>query len=146
MVVFEGFGGVSRERVSAFEREYRLRLPQDYREFLVTYNGGYPDLTQFTIAEAGTDALVHYFIGLGTAQARDLVFWLERYREEVPAHFLIIGRDPGGNLLVLGCEGATDPGVYYWDHAHALTGSSDERNTYYLAPSFSEFIDALRIG
>jgi hypothetical protein len=137
------FGGGSAEKVAQFERAHGLNLPADYREFLVQHNGGAPALTRFRIPAVGQDALVHCFFGLGTREGYDLVQPLGTYRAEMPAQFLPIASDPGGAFILLGCEGAEDQGVFFWDHTCFFRESCDEENTYRIGESFRSFVSSL---
>ena len=68
----------------------------------------------------------------------NLEYWFRQYREEIPPNSLLIGADPGGAFYLLICD---DPhrGVYFYDDAHELPSSSDEKNTYFVSSSFEAF-------
>ena len=40
---FEPYGPVEKEKIEAFERDFSLRLPEDYKAFLLQTNGGAVD-------------------------------------------------------------------------------------------------------
>jgi hypothetical protein len=69
----------------------------------------------------------------------DLRFWQREMAGDIPEKSIIIGNDPGGNLLVL-----DDKGVYYYDHVHYYPQSSVKKNAYKVASSFTEFLNLLR--
>jgi hypothetical protein len=61
----------------------------------------------------------------------------------MPAGSLIVATGAGAMLFILVPDPA-DAGVYCWDHAHNLTGSSEENgNTYFVAPTFADFLNSL---
>lgn len=128
---------VAEGQLVQLESELGHRLPEDYRVFLLRHNGGKPSLTLFTIPDCG-EALVHVFSGIGTKV--DIQKWLSEWRAEVPPGWLMIGKDPGGNLLLADELGA----IHYWDAARGFPASSDARNTFQVATSFTSFLDALR--
>jgi hypothetical protein len=74
----------------------------------------------------------------------DLQECIDEFRDEMPKGALIIGSDPGAAMFILG----TSPplvGVYFWDHQHRFTGSSEESgNTFKLAPTFTAWLEKLR--
>jgi hypothetical protein len=141
--LFDTLGAVSEERIAAFERMYGLALPGDYREFLKRHNGGRPRPRQFAIPDAHEEGLVDWFYGLDARESLNLEFWLQEYQSDLPPLFMVIGGDPGGNMILLACRGADGSGVYYWDHAHFFDKSSHEENTYLLANSFELFVASL---
>ena len=111
---------LSPEDLNAFEKKHKLKLPTDYREFLLMHNGGRPMPNHFPIkiqgAEDPSDVECLFAIGKGTSvrPEDDLTEAIARHRQhDLPAHMLPIGRlrrpSPFGeertNDLVLGLSG-----------------------------------------
>lgn len=107
-------------------------------------NGGQLDSMVCFVADLNDGVLVEILLGVGQSErAFDSEYWLGQYRPEMPTGFLVIGLGATG-MFILGTE-ETSAGVYFWDDAHAFTGSSEEGgNTYLVAKTFTEFIESLR--
>ena len=62
----------------------------------------------------------------------------------MPAGSLITADGAGMLFILVPAEAGDTAGVYCWDHAHQFDGSSEEGgNTYFVAPTFGAFLDAL---
>jgi hypothetical protein len=134
----------SEQQVTAFERKNGLMLPADYRKFLLRHNGGRPAPDGSWIPKLRKGILVGDLLGITEGQKLSLQYVLDEYRVEIPDGCLIIGYDPGAAMFILGTRPPVT-GVYFWDHQHRFPGSStEEGNTYWLADSFQEWIEALR--
>lgn len=63
----------------------------------------------------------------------------------MPADCIIAALGAGTFLFILKTGGEAR-GVYCWDHAHMFRESSeDQGNTYFVAPTFREFLDSLTV-
>ena len=143
MTIHSPFGGAPEASLRRFERAHDLRLPTDYREFLKDFNGGVPEPRSVYVPASKQDIFVDILFGINSEQDFDLATWLLEYRDEMPAGFLIIGADPGGNLFLLADERAGN-GVFYWDHTFTFDPSTEAMNTYPVAASFTQFLAALK--
>ena len=59
---------------------------------------------------------------------------------------MVIGADAFGNRVVLDLKGETAGGIYFWDHEDEAEGDAEnyDRNIYFIARDFSDFIENLR--
>ena len=92
------YGRLMPETLRAFERRLDAILPDDYRAFLLTHNGGCPIPSDFEISAAEGGDSLHNTYGLhdGPEYARlDLTY--EIYRDRLPGSLLAIADDPFGN-------------------------------------------------
>lgn len=142
--MLEGYGGCDAKEVAAFEKLIGFQLPIDYGKFLVTENGG---SIKGCVVKCDTigDVRLDVFFGLGLADSLDLRFWHAEYADELPPGCLLIGSTPGGMFILLG-TGKELSGVYIYDHAYDHEASSDEANTFYLCPDFSELYGRVQIA
>jgi hypothetical protein len=141
---------LTEEEIDRTEKRIGRRIPPAYRKFLLEYNGGSPDPSDFTMAtsphgktELGT---IKSFLGIGTDKATlNLDYILETFEGRLPADLFPIARDPGGNLIALGTEGSKTDKVYFWDHEREADEGNPptNRNLYLVSESFDQFIGSL---
>ena len=89
--------------MTAFEKRAGLKLPADYKRFLTATNGGVPRPEVFTVPRCG-DVLIDFLYGLRGEPKRLDLEQEQVYAQELdplPAGFLVSGKDPGGNALLL---------------------------------------------
>jgi hypothetical protein len=152
------FGPLTAERLATLERELKVPLPADYRDFLLKHNGGRPDLQRFTFTPEGDEeqeSVVEWFFAVHDqpyepdegwepgedddfmpyfAQPLDDV-WKDFRSERPGTNTLPIGRDPCANLICLGYTGAEVGRVYFYDHEVGML--------YPIAATFTEFLRGL---
>ena len=64
------------------------------------------------------------------------------YGDEIPQNSVIIGHECYGSYLVLECDGE-NAGVWFWDDCWEYEATNEKKNTYFVAKSFTEFINLL---
>ena len=69
----------------------------------------------------------------------------EEFSDDFPDKSLVIGRDPGGGMLLLVTTEVGDfsKGIHFYDHSHFFEASNSDCNTYFICDTFSEFITIL---
>jgi hypothetical protein len=140
---------ISDQDLAALERELGVRLPDDYREFMLVHNGGRPEPADFPIpGEPVPDSwsTLQFFLSLnGQEYYTDLGWHLDMFRDRVPAELLPIAYDPGGNLVCLGIRGEHRGTVFFWDHELEAEEDKepDYRNLSFVAESFTAFLQSL---
>ena len=130
--------GASESQIQRLELRLQHKLPDDYRKFLETSNGGTPLRRRFRIPDCNGEALVDVLLGIDSPN--DTFAWMDELSDDLPPTFLPIGFDPGGNAILLD---ASNGQVLYWDSARHFENSTDEENTFPLAKSFAEFLALL---
>jgi hypothetical protein len=150
------YGPLTEERLGQLETRLKGRLPEDYRTFLLRYNGGRPTLSRFTFAVEGEEqeSILEWLYAVHDqpyeepedwdpdsgelppyfAQPLEEV-WAELRSEKPKAGVLPIGRDPGGNLVCLGYAGKRAGQVWLYDH--------ETESFVPLAGNFSDFLNGL---
>ncbi len=143
-MTIRGFGKATKQMIDEFEKHIGFALPQDYREFLMEYNGGSTDnrYPSIFVKEIQESIPLHVLCGLNVPHL-DLYQWNDEYRSDLLPNSLIIGHDPSECMIVMICD-SKDKGVYAWDHSWYFPQSSEESNIYWMAGSFSEFMKALK--
>jgi cell wall assembly regulator SMI1 len=134
------------ETISGFEAQLKMQLPKDYRDFMLSNNGGTPEEDWvFDFIEAGdstpTSSVIRKFLSIsdeyssiGKAYAR-LV-----NSKEISPNLLPIAGDPGGNYIFLSVSGEDCGKIYFGDH------EIEDSNTGFIAlslvaDSFSNFLE-----
>jgi hypothetical protein len=132
----------SEDLVTKLEREHRLVLPSDYREFLLEYGGCVLDASASFLEPTpfGESAMINSFFGFmpKDRQSHD-VSWNTRLIEGAP-DFIAIAGDLMGGMIWLGCAGALTGKVYYHDPEQRWTWSDNQFKSRFALPSSS--IDA----
>lgn len=146
--VHESKQPLNSDRLKEFEHKFEMTLPNDYRDFLLTYNGGYPEPDGFWIQGMdGNGSLVDRFLGIHGGEHDNLLGYLEIYKERIPPNFLPIAHDPGGNLICMSVEGEDKGKIYFWDHEEEADPDQGEtagyQNVYLIADSFTDFFENL---
>lgn len=119
---------MTREDIASFEKEFGLKLPSAYREFLQWHNGGVPDSVYY--GENGADIVLNEFLPLKYSDLS--VEWYIEDTWDAHPNMIPFAEDAFGNLLLLSIEYED---VYFLDHE---TGGAIPLRT-----SFSDFLNKL---
>jgi hypothetical protein len=124
--------------VAAFEKQLGVRLPEDYRHFLLACNGGDPVDGEFAVPGWGS-TIVHFFYGLNTGYRAYNLDWVRSVLEDVfPDSVIPVACDPGGYKVALGIRRRAEGKVYFWDRGDQL------KELVRVAPSFDSFVYGLK--
>lgn len=145
-MAIQGFGEANLKDIQSFQQNYNIDLPKDYIDFLLHYNGAdiQPDDNNLIhISSINVDIQVDVLFGVNVSNPElGVELWLNDYADEMPLGSIIIGDSYEHGFLVLFTAGE-DKGLYYWDHTYNLPDSNDEANTYFIADTFTDFINQL---
>ncbi|WP_449601286.1 SMI1/KNR4 family protein [Paenibacillus sp. Marseille-Q9583] len=129
------------QEIEGFERTHNIKLPESYKEFLITFNGGHPEPNLFNISDVG-ESVVNVFYGLKISKSYDeLLNAYESLEGSIPEGFLSIGDDSGGNQICLGISGEYYGKLYFW--FHDIEDNDEVDNMVFLSNEFDEFINNL---
>ncbi len=133
----------SEKDLGEFEAALGCRLPEDYREFLATANGGSVNDERFTTATT-------WICSMGgipeLVENRDCYQISER---RIPSELLWIMDDAFSAAYCIGLTGEYRGKIYFWDNDNEPGSAWDGRfetagNITLLANSFTEFIGGLQ--
>jgi hypothetical protein len=135
---------LSEKEVEQFEREIGARLPEDYRWFLLTFNGGcyYEEyIIEFDTpgGPVGSAIAGFSFCSLNvvdSASGGDLRWLRETHDGRVPDGMIPIG-NAGTDLILL--DTACGSGLYLWVRDREMRVEHPNDNRFFLAQSFSDF-------
>ena len=141
----KGYGNVKEEEIFKLEDEIGFTLPNDYKEFLINFNGGVPEVkySTFKLNELEENIGLQVLYGLNLEENLDLREWYEEYEDDLLDDCLIIGHGIGFGFIVL-VNSPEISGVYFWDNSFELENSSEDENIYKISDTFKEFIQELK--
>ena len=145
---------LSETTLKEFELRLSIKLPQDYSDFMLEHNGGYPAKGWvFDFVETGlerlTSSIVSEFYNVNAPDKKQYNDIAVRYIDLVndtliPPSLIPIADDVFGNPILLSVSGDDYGHVYFANH------ELEDTETRYMvmspiADSFTEFIDMLYI-
>jgi cell wall assembly regulator SMI1 len=136
------YGSIDPVDLVEFEETNEVSLPDDYKDFLLEHNGGRPEPNE--LLELSTD--VQWLYGMVEEPAWASFFHaLDTYEGRIPAWYIPIGTDSGGNIFILSLFEENKGVVALWWHEDEAeqNGSEYFDNLTHVADSFSEFITLL---
>ncbi|HEY0004207.1 MAG TPA: SMI1/KNR4 family protein [Pyrinomonadaceae bacterium] len=142
------------EQIREAERRMGVELPEEYKQYLLSHQGGHPDPDVFRVKWSGQDWAkgselnsVAWFLAPHDGKEENLLDYYETHRDRIPKDTIPIARDPGSNLVLLGISGPNRGKVFFWrrEYEAAPWGAqeADYSNVGFVANSFREFIDSL---
>jgi hypothetical protein len=140
---------VGEREVEAFETLVGARLPQDFRAFMLSSNGGVPVVERggrvMIVDFEGELADVRHLLGLREEYSYSLMKAVAVFRERVPAGSIPIGRTSGGDLFLLCLSGARRGEVWFWNHELEVDEGevAGMQNITPVAASFTAFLERL---
>jgi len=143
--------------IENLQRVLQVQLPEQYRRFLLQYNGGVPDPAlnclyripqefQSQFAEGFDLVVVHCFYFVKSPiEACALIGLNIDYRGRIPSDTIMIASDPFGDQFLLGVGKENTDRIYYWDHDSEGFDPPEDmyHNVAQISPSFERFIDSL---
>jgi len=134
--------------LASLEQRLRIKLPDDYRAFLLRHNGGVPERAGFRFKDdpdPDSGSMVNRFLAVydGRYDNFEQTFQTFKGREpRLPAELVPIARDPGGNVICIATAGPNTGAVYFWDHEREGNRPSYD-NIHLIANNFEEFLEGL---
>lgn len=138
--------GASEEVLKQLEARIGFMLPDDYRRFMSKFNGGRPGPSGFgfTTVKGKSDSSVRFFLTLDDREEYYTIQeFLDCYADRIPLKLLPIACDSFGNLILLDLGARFTGVVYFWDHEQESMDEPTWDNIAVVAPSFTEFLNAL---
>ncbi len=134
---------ITDEQIAGFEAQLKVRLPTQYRQFLLETNGGVPNHPTIVWLhpsgqESGTTLATFFSLG----GKEDLRLAWQNCRLVIPDDWLAIAEDIAGNLLCLQVAGQNHGSVFFWDHELSSDELEDEFPAY---SSFDKLVKQLKI-
>ena len=127
---------LSNEKINAFENKFQIKIPEEYRWFLVNYSESYINSDyQFPMIEKSMITPKSGFETIDFLYSSDFIENAEQYISNYGKEMIPIGEASGDNVCI-GVQGDGFGKIYYVYHE-----DEDENLNYYLiAESFDKFI------
>lgn len=133
---------VTEEFVTEFEREYGLRLPVEYRKFLLAFGGWSGGATCEFLEQPtplGSGACIDLFYGRMVPQYEVYdIRWATDSVGGVPDFVAVAAGGMNGCMVVVRCGGPDDGHVYFFDRDQRSLWSDDE--SHQVFPNLSPLI------
>jgi hypothetical protein len=136
--------------LAVFETEIGKRLPQDFRDYMISYDGKpIYDNTADVVMDDNPDRVLYSFVIYkllfpNPSGTEDLRTNWALHRESMPVTLLPIAYDRFRNLM---CLDPYSGAIYFWDLQSRVELPPEEQarrqNLYRVAPNFDKFMDDL---
>lgn len=145
--MFKKFDGIIVDEVICYEETVKMRLPKDYKEFLLDTNGGQfiDEIHTFWVDELKENIGIDVLFGFNQVRSLCLNSWYNEYGEELPEETIIIGNSINAGLILLIWQDDWK-GVFLWDHCLELEQSTEEDCLYRISDNFDLFFNSLQIS
>jgi len=136
----ERFPLPTEQQVAELERRIDIAFPEDYRQFILKFNGGYfrePVITP--VGEGCPEDALTYLSGIGTSyEGYELArpTSLSLFEDNVPPKIVPIGGTPIGGLIILDTAPGDGRGEIYYKQPFG--------DFYWIAENIEEFFTLLR--
>lgn len=134
---------LSLDKINELEQELGAKLPDDYIEFLIKYNGGVPIPNEFHIAaHPEGSGMVQVFFGVDREIESSCLSWnYHQYGDRISKNYLPIGCTDTNDLICMSLSPETRGEIVFWDASRDHEG--DAETVYPIADSFSRFFETL---
>ena len=145
-IKLDKFGFANNGEILMLENEFEVVLPEDYKSFLLQENGGrntayrYKNLVR--IPQVSEEINIDVMFGVSTnVKNGDIKQWTSEYQDDLFPNSIIIGDTIQHGFIVFWLSKDANAGIYYYADTYEFASSTDNMNTYFLANSFSEFLN-----
>ncbi|EER67767.1 SMI1/KNR4 family protein [Gemella haemolysans] len=145
-IKLDKFGFANNGEILMLENEFEVVLPEDYKSFLLQENGGrntayrYKNLVR--IPQVSEEINIDVMFGVSTnVKNGDIKQWTSEYQDDLFPNSIIIGDTIQHGFIVFWLSKDDNAGIYFYDDTYEFASSTDNMNTYFLANSFSEFLN-----
>ncbi|TKI54126.1 SMI1/KNR4 family protein [Brevibacillus antibioticus] len=143
------FEDLSRQDIESFEKRNNIKLPIDYKEFLLKHNGGKPSVRRFVTQDGKITSSIMMFFPLTKQVEMNLEDKYKMYNISriVPSNFLPIGIDPADSLICLSVNGNDVGKVYFCDMDYFEEDKElKEEFIVVIAENFTDFTSKLFVS
>ena len=122
--------------IESVEHRLQIALPGDYKQFVLKYDGGYPNPNHFTVD--GNVEIFNNLLSLDENETDNIYEILEDLQDRIGDQLFPFAEDGFGNLLCF--DYSADKTIVFWDHEKNY---DDFKETTFVCSSFSSLIENL---
>ncbi len=137
------FGTCTLAEIKDIEKAYKIKLPDDYKQFLLTCNGASFDDNTLWPLGLGEAIVLDVLFGFRQPRGIDIAGVNTEHKHELLPHSILIGCDGENNFIML-CVEPGKEGIIYYDKSLVFEESDEESNTYEVADSFTELMQMVK--
>ena len=148
--IIEHHDPIEEKQIEEIETVYRIILPQDYCNFIKLYSGGKPKPRSFKYQQKENGKVlsigVYRFMSFQSQETESYQQLLSFIMESLPAKLIpIASTRTARDWVCISCKEENYGKVYLWDANWAVEEGQepDYSNVYFVANSFTEFLDIL---
>ncbi len=135
--------------IENWEKKFKFSLPEDYRAFLIRYNGGSPyprkykhgivSLAAGPYEDQSNETYIDAFLSWEGVESH----WRgETYKKGIPPGYLLIGVTPGEIQILMNIDSYKGQ-IVSWYHSTSPWGTGRNTEFYPIANSFTDFLSNL---
>lgn len=118
------YGTLDKNKFVSLMKEVNNSLPEEYINYLISYNGGTVSPACFDISEKEGATIVSAFYGLHNGPNFNRLDKVnETFKDRIANNYFTIASDTTGNQICICLDGKDKDAIYFWDHE--LEGSTD---------------------
>ena len=127
------------DEVVQFEKNYKIDLPEDYKQFLFNYGSGYiKDNYYYRAIENSPLTMEDGYNSVDYFYGSDIVNNMDFSEEELERKLIPIADAGGGDFLCVGVS-SDYSGVYFWAHENS---EELKDNLFLVQRTFTDFIES----
>lgn len=147
MKIEQSLEPISKETLLSLEQKFNFTFPNDYKEFLLKYNGGIPSHQYFSTMDGKIEEILSRFFPVSSNDKDNVVDEIEgiTLSGQLPSDLIPIAITLGeDDRVVLAINGKNYGKVFHW----AWSEENDNHNASYdyvhlVADSFDSFLEKL---
>lgn len=144
-----GYGHANIEDIERYEMMTGCQLPDDYKQFLLENNGGYPEQEEnyIIIPKVTSEKIkLRWFAGVTiggevSSYSKNLFKLVSEYEGMIDPRLFIPFARPYGYFSLLLCVSEQMPGIYLYDYSVRLKESSKKKVLHKICDTFTEFLE-----
>ncbi|MCX7113860.1 MAG: SMI1/KNR4 family protein [Proteobacteria bacterium] len=116
MIIEGALDQINENDLIELENQINIKIPEQYRNFLLSNNGGKPKINRFSTQDKKVESMIAKFLPLANIEEDNLLEEIEGITQAdlIPQNLIPIATDPADNRLVLSVAGSDMGKIYYW--------------------------------